>query len=99
MKVFVQSVNFNADISLIEFVERKVTGLGKFYDRIIDSDVFLKVQQTSEKQNKLVEIKINLPGSDLVVKKQSKTFEEATMLAVDSLKRNLMKKKEKIRAS
>jgi putative sigma-54 modulation protein len=99
MKVFVQSVNFNADSKLIEFVEKRVSGLDKYYDRIIDADVYLKVVQTSEKQNKLVEIKMNIPGNDLVVKKQNRTFEEATMLAVDSLKRNLTKTKEKIRAN
>ncbi len=97
MKVYVQSVNFNADKDLIDFVEKKVNSLEKFYDRIVDSEVYLKVQQTSEKNNKNVEIKINVPGNDVVVKKQSKTFEEGTMLAVDSLKRQLAKKKEKIR--
>jgi putative sigma-54 modulation protein len=97
MKVFVQSVNFNADRDLIDFIEKKVNGLEKYYDKIVDSDVFLKVQQTSEKKNKLVEVKINVPGNEIVVKKQSKTFEEGAMLAVDSLKRQLTKKKEKIR--
>ena len=77
MKVFVQSVNFTADKSLIEFVEKKVNGLEKFYDKIVDSEVFLKVQQTSEKENKLVDIKINIPGNEVVVKKQSKTFAAA----------------------
>ena len=97
MKVFVQSVNFNADRDLIDFIEKKVNGLEKYYDKIVDSEVFLKVQQTSEKKNKLVEVKINIPGNEIVVKKQSKTFEEGAMLAVDSLKRQLTKKKEKIR--
>jgi putative sigma-54 modulation protein len=97
MKVYVQSVNFNADKDLIDFVEKKVNSLEKFYDKIVDSEVFLKVQQTSEKENKNVEIKINVPGNDIVVKKQGKTFEEGTMLAIDSLKRQLAKKKEKIR--
>ena len=97
MKVFVQSVNFNADKDLIDFIEKKVNGLEKYYDKIVDSEVFLKVQQTSEKKNKLVEVKINIPGNEIVVKKQSKTFEEGAMLAVDSLKRLLTKKKEKIR--
>ena len=98
MKVFVQSVNFNADRKLIDFIEKKLNGLDKYYDRIVDSEVYLKVQQTSEKENKLVEIKINVPGNDMVVKKQSRTFEEGVMLAVDSLKRQLTKTKEKIRA-
>jgi len=97
MKVFVQSVNFNADKELIDFIEKKVTGLEKYYDKIVDSEVFLKVQQTSEKENKTVDIKINIPGNDIVVKKQCKTFEEGTMVAVDSLKRKLTKEKEKVR--
>ena len=98
MKVYVQSVNFNADQSLIDFIEKKVNGLEKYYDRIVDSEVYLKVQQTSAKENKLVEVKINIPRNEIVVKKQSKTFEEGVMLAVDSIKRQLTKKKEKIRA-
>ena len=98
MKVSVQSVNFNADRSLIEFVEKKVNSLEKYYDKIVDSEVFLKVQQTSGKENKFVDLKLNIPGNDLVVKKQCKTFEEGVMLATDSLKRQLTKKKEKIRA-
>ena len=97
MKVYVQSVNFNADKNLIEFIKKKVNSLEKYYDRIVDSEVFLKVQQTSEKKNKLVEVKINVPRNGMVVKKQCKTFEEGAMLAVDSLKRQLTKKKEKIR--
>ncbi|MDD3722053.1 MAG: ribosome-associated translation inhibitor RaiA [Lutibacter sp.] len=98
MKVIVQSVNFNADKGLIDFIEKKVASLEKYYDKIVDSEVFLKVQQTSEKENKTVDIKINIPGNDIVVKKQCKTFEEGTMVAVDSLKRKLTKEKEKVRA-
>ncbi len=98
MKVFVQSVNFNADQSLVDFIEKKLNGLEKFHDRIVSAEVFLKVQLTSQKENKLVDVKINVPGNEVVVKKQSKTFEEGVMLAVDSLKRTLTKKKEKIRA-
>jgi putative sigma-54 modulation protein len=97
MKVNVQSVNFNADKGLIEFIEKKLNNLEKFYDKIVDSEVYLKVQQTSEKENKTVEIKLSVPGNDIMVKKQSKTFEEGTMLAVESLKRSLEKVKEKVR--
>jgi len=97
MKVNVQSVNFNADKGLIEFVEKKLSSLDKYYDKIVDVDVFLKVQQTSGKENKLFEVKLNVPGDDFVVKKQCKTFEEGAMLVSDSLKRQLTKKKEKVR--
>lgn len=97
MKVNVQSVNFNIDRSLVDFIEKKVNSLEKYYDKIVDADVFLKVQQTSDKENKSVDIKLNIPGNDLVVKKQSKTFEEGVTLATDSLKRQLTKTKEKLR--
>jgi putative sigma-54 modulation protein len=97
MKVHVQSVNFNADKSLIEFIEKKVGSLEKFYDKIVGAEVFLKVQQTSEKENKTVDVKLNISGNDFVVKKQCKTFEEGAMLAVDSLKRKLLQIKEKVR--
>ena len=97
MKVIVQSVNFNADKGLIDFVEKKVANLEKYYDKIVSSDVFLKVENTSDKENKIVEIKINVPGDDFVVKKITKSFEEGIDLAVDSLERVLVKRKEKLR--
>ena len=97
MNVFVQSVNFNSDKKLIDFVEKRVEGLEKFHDKIIDVEVFLKVQNTSDKENKITELKINIPGSELIVKKENKTFEEGISAAVDSMKRQLKKSKEKER--
>jgi putative sigma-54 modulation protein len=99
MKVFTQSVNFNADNQLIELVEAKVSALTKFHDKIVDAEVFLKVLKTSEKENKITEVKINIPGSELIIKRETKTFEEGINSAVDSLKRQLKKSKEKQRDS
>ena len=97
MKVFTQSVNFSADRKLIDFIEKKMAGLERFYDKIVDVEVFLKVQNTSEKENKITEVKINIPGNELMVKKQCKTFEEGVSISVESLKRQLRKSKEKLR--
>ena len=99
MKVFTQSVNFNADSKLISFVEKKIEALEKFHDKIVDAEVFLKVQNTSDKENKITEVKINIPGQELVVKRTNKTFEEGISSAADSLRRQLKKSKEKQRAS
>ncbi|WGH76834.1 ribosome-associated translation inhibitor RaiA [Tenacibaculum tangerinum] len=99
MKVFTQSVNFSADQKLIDFIEKKIEGLEKFHDKIVDAEVFLKVQKTSEKENKITEVKINIPGGELIVKKQNKTFEEGISLSVDSLKRQLQKSKEKSKST
>ncbi len=98
MKANIQSVNFNIDKDLVEFINTKVDGLEKFYDKIIETDVYLKVQNTSEKENKIVEVKLNIPGDEFMVKKQCKSFEEGVDLATGALKRQLRKKKEKQRA-
>jgi len=98
MKVSVQSVNFNIDVELVKYIEKKVNNLEKFSDNIVDAEMFLKVEKSSEKENKVSELKVRLPGNDLVAKKQNKTFEEAASLAVDAIKRQLLKRKEKLRA-
>ena len=71
----------------------------KFHDKIVNAEVFLKVQKTSDKENKITEIKINIPGSELIVKRETKTFEEGVNAAVDNLKRQLKRSKEKQRDS
>ncbi|MBT6376903.1 MAG: ribosome-associated translation inhibitor RaiA [Flavobacteriaceae bacterium] len=99
MKVTTQSVNFNASADLLDFIEKKVASLSKFHDKIVNAEVFLKLENSSDKENKITEIKINIPGNELVVKKQFKSFEEGVSTGVESLKRRLKKSKEKLRDS
>jgi len=97
MKVNTQSVNFNADSKLLEFIQKRMDKLDQFYDKVIQSDVYLKVENTSDKANKIFEAKLIVPGDTFVVKKQCKTFEEGADMAVNSLGRLLKKRKEKLR--
>ena len=97
MKVNVHAVNFTVDKKLVDFIQERMDKLEKYYDKIVSSDVFLKVEKTSDKENKIVEVKIHVPGDDFMVKKQCKTFEEAIELTAESLERVLVKRKEKIR--
>jgi putative sigma-54 modulation protein len=97
MKVNIHAVNFTVDGKLVDFIQERMDKLEKFYDKIVTSDVFLKVEKTSEKENKIVEVKIHVPGDDLMVKKQCKTFEEAVEVSAESLERLLVKRKEKTR--
>ena len=98
MKVNLHAVNFNVDKKLVDFVQEKIDKLEKYYDKIVSAEVFLKLENTSDKENKIAEVRINVPGDDLMVKKIAKTFEEAVDLSVDSLERVIMKRKEKLRA-
>jgi putative sigma-54 modulation protein len=94
MKLQMHAIHFDADNKLLDFVQRKVDKLETFYDKVISSDVSLKVENTSSKENKIVEIKLNIPKDKFVVKKQCKTFEEAIDSACSSLERKLKKTKE-----
>jgi ribosome hibernation promoting factor len=98
MKVNTQSVNFNADQKLIDFIQQRMDKLDQYYDKVIKTDVLLKLENTSNKQNKIFEAKISAPGDSFVVKKVCKTFEEGADSAVNSLGRQLRKRKEKFRA-
>ncbi|AXG72842.1 ribosome-associated translation inhibitor RaiA [Flavobacterium arcticum] len=99
MQVNVHAVNFNVDQKLIGFVQARLDKLEKYYDKVVCSDVFFKLDNTSAKTNKIAEIKVNVPGDEFIVKKQCKTFEEAVELAADSMERLLVKRKQKVRAS
>lgn len=97
MKISIQSVNFNASKKLIAFIQKRMDKLDNYYDKIIYSDVYLKVENTSAKENKTVEVKVHVPGDEFIVKKQCKTFEEAIDNAASSSERVLLKIKEKTR--
>ncbi|MCS4238816.1 putative sigma-54 modulation protein [Myroides gitamensis] len=98
MKVNIQAVNFNVDRKLVDFINERMLKVGKFYDKVISVDVFLKVENTNEKENKTVEVKLLVPGDDIVAKKTCKTFEEGVDSGADAIERMVVKYKEKMKA-
>ena len=97
MKVNVHAVNFNVDGKLLDFIQERMDKLEKYYDKVVSSDVFLKVEKTSDKENKIAELKIHVPGDEFIIKKQCKSFEEAVEQTAEAAERLLVKRKEKIR--
>ena len=97
MQLRVHSIHFDADRKLLDFISKKVDKLTTFNDKLMRGEVFLRLDKADGHINKIAEIKINAPGTELFAKKQSASFEEATDLAVDALRRQIKKHKEKIR--
>ena len=95
MKIKVQSIHFDADKKLVNFVQKKMDKLETFYDRTVDGEVFLRLNNEGI-ENKTVEIKLNVPGSQLFAKEQARTFEAATDQATEALKNQLAKFKTKV---
>jgi putative sigma-54 modulation protein len=98
MKLQVHSIHFTADQKLLAFIQQKLSKLDQLYDKIVSGEVFLKLDKGDKNKthNKLLEIKINVPGAVLFVKETGKSFEEAIDLAIDILKNQIKKFKEKI---
>lgn len=97
MKVTVQAIHFTADSKLVDFIQKKANKLDQFYDQIISGEVYLKLEKVEDEANKISEIKLSIPGNQLFAKEKCKTFEEATDLALESLRKQLEKHKQKIR--
>ncbi len=95
MKLQMHSIRFNADVKLLDFIQRKANKLDTFFDRIIDGEVFLRLDNDVQNENKIVEIKLNIPGQQLFAKEKAKSFEAAADLSVEALKKQLKKYKEK----
>lgn len=96
MKMNVNAVHFNADQKLVDFITEKVNKLELFYDHIIGVEVFLRLDKEHAHDNKITEVKIHIPGKELFAKKQCSSFEEATDLAVEALRKQVTKHKEKM---
>ena len=97
MNINFQSINYVADAKLIEFIKKRIHKITNFNDHIIDVYVYTKVENSSDRINKSVEIKIGIPGDDVIVKKIAKSFEEATNNTSESIERILKRRKEKVR--
>ncbi len=97
MNVTISSIHFKADSKLEEFIREKTSKLAKLFDGVIGCEVTLKLDSATNNENKITEIRVMIPGNDLFAKKQAKTFEEATDNAVDALKRQVKKHKQKLR--
>lgn len=96
MKLQVHSIHFDADNKLINFIQRKVDKLETFYDRLVDGEVFLRINNEGI-ENKTVEIKLKVPGNQLFAKEQATSFEEATDMATEALRTQLKKFKTKLK--
>lgn len=98
MNIQVNTVHFTADQKLVDFVNKKVSKLDTYFEGIIGAEVIMKVEKPETVNNKIAEIKLSIPGSDyLFAEKQTDTFEESIDLAIDAIRRQLVKHKDKLK--
>lgn len=99
MNISIQTVHFDADKKLLDFVEKKLYKLNTFHDRITRVEVYLKLESLAHVvKEKVIEIKIHIPKQECFVKTSALTFEIAFDQAYDAVTNQLKKKKERIAA-
>jgi putative sigma-54 modulation protein len=97
MQIDIRSVHFKTDKKLDDFILEKVNKLSQYFDGIISAEVSLKVANVESNDNKITEVRINIPGNDLYAKKQTGSFEESVDESCEALRKQLIKHKEKLR--
>lgn len=98
MKLNVQSIHFDADRKLIDFIQEKLEKLTQFTDGIHSADVFLRLDHDGEaRENKVVEVRLVIPGNDLFAKRQGRTFEEAATEAAEALRSQVVRGRDRVR--
>jgi putative sigma-54 modulation protein len=97
MDIKIHSIRFDADVKLLDFIKSRLEKLGLYYSEIISAEVFLRLDRSQDLENKVAEIKLSIPGSELFAKRQTRSFEESTDLAIEALRRQLSKHKTKLK--
>ncbi|MDB5239547.1 MAG: ribosomal protein [Spirosoma sp.] len=97
MRLQMHAVKFTADQSLLDFVQAKLDKLDTFHDHIIGAEVFLRLDgaDSNKVKEKVVEVRLTIPGKELFVKEHDKSFESATDRVLDVLKDKLVRCKQK----
>ena len=95
MKLQIHSVRFDSNYKLINLIKKKLVKLETFYNRIIDGKVFLRIVNDESRINKIIEIKLNIPGNQLFAKERARTFEIGADEVTEALRRQIKKVKEK----
>jgi putative sigma-54 modulation protein len=96
MEISVKSIHFSADAKLVAYIKQKIARLSTLFENITSAEVHLKLQDGGGKvKEKITEVHLHIPGGWIVDKKTGRTFEAAINSSADSLKRQVVKHKEK----
>lgn len=98
MNIVINAIRFDTSEGLEKFIDKKVNKLERYFDGIIKAEVFLKIVKPETADNKHVEIRMSVPSGELFAEKVGDSFEEAVDGALDAIKKQILRYKEKIKS-
>ncbi len=93
MDIIIQSLGFPNSETLNDFIREKVNTLKS--DTIVRANVTLYIGSDGNPDNQICEIRLEVPGPDLFVKKGSVHFETSVSECVDILQKQIKKNRDK----
>jgi putative sigma-54 modulation protein len=93
MQIITQTTHFEAERDLLTYVEKKVGKIKSLERRVISAEVALRMENNGQVQDKIVEVKLHMPGTQLYTRQVSKQFEAAVEKAVDTLRSQIVRYK------
>lgn len=99
MNITIENAGFSADQKLKTLIKERCEKLSKYYNRITDVTVYLKLESSGAVKDKSVELTVAVPQKVLVSKSEDKMFEIALDGAVTSMERQIKRYKEKQQSS
>ena len=99
VKINIQTFHFSINSNLKKYINKRLSKLSLYYNRIVSVDLYLKFDNNSSHTNRFVELRVNVPGEDVVVGKKSESFEKSLYMATSTSIRMLKRRKEKTQIS
>jgi len=95
MDIIIQSLGFKASEHLEEFVREKLKKAVLESDKVIRANVILYAASESNPNNNVCEIRLEVPGNDHFVKKNSDVFEKAITECTETLQKVIRRARDK----
>ena len=96
METNIKAVHFDISDKLVDFLNKKIEKISRRNESVTKVDVTLTLVKPETAKNKEAGVKLTVPGTgEIFASKTADTFEEAFDLAVDALKPQLEKIKDK----
>ncbi|MCC7223260.1 MAG: ribosome-associated translation inhibitor RaiA [Chitinophagales bacterium] len=98
MNVLIHAHEFSASEQLSDFIHQKAAKLQQWFDHIVDVEIYLSLDHKSgQVRDKIAKIKVNVPGHQAIAGETRLHFEDAIEAAMDMIKKQLVRHKEKMR--
>lgn len=93
MDIIIQSLGFTAGAELEEYIKEKLDKINRMDDNIIRARVTLQKGQEAI-DNHHCDIRLEIPGNDLYVKKSAGSYRSASLETIEALQKIIRRSKD-----